>query len=155
MQEKIRSLLVASRAGDGLLSRVTPPLVLFLGLLVVLVPSASWAQSLVAAVLPSSRSVGVGTPATAFATIINTGSSTATGCSIALLTAVAATFTYQTTNRTTNDLAFCEYLLGIVSGNAALTCTEQCVIAPCDASCSCSSLNSGEVKRHSAGMSQA
>lgn len=105
MREKIRSLLVASRAGDGLLSRVTPPLVLLLGLLVVLVPSASWAQSLAAAVLPGSRSARVGTPATAFATLINISSGTATSCSIAPLTSVAATFSFQTTNPTTNAIS--------------------------------------------------
>lgn len=52
-----------------------------------LVPSSSWAQSIVAAVLPSSRSVQVGTFATAFATIINAGSVTATSCGISLVTA--------------------------------------------------------------------
>jgi len=59
---------------------------------------------LVAAVLPSSRSVQVGTAATAFATIINLSSGVATGCSLAAGTSVPATFTYQTTNPATNQL---------------------------------------------------
>jgi hypothetical protein len=60
---------------------------------------------LVAAVLPSSRSVEVGgTPATAFATIINSGSSAATGCAIVPVTSVPASFLYQTTNPATNAL---------------------------------------------------
>ena len=68
----------------------------------VMIPSTSRAQSLVAAVLPASRSVQVGRPAPAFATMINTGAGTATGCSLAPITPVAASFTYQTTNPTTN-----------------------------------------------------
>ena len=60
--------------------------------------------SLVAAVLPSSRSVQVGTTATAFATIINAGSVTATACRISLLTSLPATFSYQTTNPATNQV---------------------------------------------------
>ncbi len=52
---------------------------------------------LAAAVLPASRSVQVGTPATAFATIINTGAA-ATGCNIAPGASVPATFSFQTTN---------------------------------------------------------
>jgi Galactose oxidase, central domain/Kelch motif len=57
---------------------------------------------LLAAVLPSSRSVQVGTPAIAFATIINTGTSRATGCQIAPGTTLPASFTFQTTNPATN-----------------------------------------------------
>ena len=84
-----------------------PALCRFLGsilvLVLVLLPSISRAQSLVAAVLPSSRSVQVGTTATAFATIINAAQAgVATGCSLAPLTSVPATFTYQTTNPLTN-----------------------------------------------------
>jgi streptogramin lyase len=58
---------------------------------------------LVAAVLPSSRSVQVGrTPATAFATIINSGASGANGCAIIPVTPVPASFVYQTTDPATN-----------------------------------------------------
>jgi hypothetical protein len=56
------------------------------------------AAALAASILPSSRSVQVGAPATAFATIINAGPGTATGCTLAPLTALPATFTYQTTD---------------------------------------------------------
>jgi len=57
-----------------------------------------------AAVLPSSRSVQVDNWATVFATMINGGTSTLNGCAIAPATSVPATFTYQTTNPTTNAL---------------------------------------------------
>jgi len=72
--------------------------------ILLLAPSSSWAQSIVAAVLPSSRSVQVGTFATAFATIVNAGSSTATNCGISLITAIPATFSFQTTNPLTNQV---------------------------------------------------
>jgi hypothetical protein len=60
--------------------------------------------SLVAAVLPESRSVEVGATATAFATIINTGSTTGASCAIAPSVPIPGTFVYQTTNPTTNAL---------------------------------------------------
>jgi hypothetical protein len=60
--------------------------------------------TMVAAVLPISRSVRVGTSATAFATAIVVGTGTATGCTIAPLTSVAATFAYQATNPATNQV---------------------------------------------------
>jgi glucose/arabinose dehydrogenase len=58
----------------------------------------------VAAVLPSSRSVQVGTPATAFATIINAGGVTALGCAPSFTASFAADFVYQTTDAATNGL---------------------------------------------------
>jgi hypothetical protein len=78
-------------------------LLLFLAVLVLL-PQPVEAQSLVAAVLPSSRAVTVGTPATAFATIINTGSTTATNCRLVPPTSIPATFSFQTTNPATNQV---------------------------------------------------
>ena len=60
--------------------------------------------SLVAAVLPSSRSVQVGTTATAFATIINAGTDTAIGCAPTLVTSLPVTFAYQTTDPATNQV---------------------------------------------------
>jgi len=52
---------------------------------------------LVAAVLPGSRSVELGTPATAFATIINAGPGPASACGVAPITPLAASFFFQTT----------------------------------------------------------
>ena len=58
----------------------------------------------VASVLPSSRSVQMGVPATAFATIINTGSSTAMDCGLVPMTNVPANFVFQATNPATNRM---------------------------------------------------
>jgi hypothetical protein len=59
------------------------------------------ATTLAAAVLPTERTGLVGgAHVTAFATILNTGPVPATGCAIAPLTPVAATFLYQTTDPT-------------------------------------------------------
>jgi len=57
---------------------------------------------LAAAVLPGSRSVLVGSPAAAFATILNTAPATATECSIASTANIPADFLYQTTDPITN-----------------------------------------------------
>jgi hypothetical protein len=59
---------------------------------------------LVAAVLPESRSAMVGSSVTAFATMINSGNSTAPACAIAPIGNLPLGFTYQTTNPTTNAL---------------------------------------------------
>lgn len=61
-------------------------------------------SQLVSSVLPSGRSVRVGTPATAFASVINVGTETATACSISPVTDVPGVFLYQTTDPTTNAL---------------------------------------------------
>jgi hypothetical protein len=72
----------------------------------VLPQNALGATSLLAAVLPESRSAHVNDPTegvvTAFATIINTGANNATACSIAPATGVPVTFHYRPTNPTTN-----------------------------------------------------
>ena len=64
--------------------------------------SESSAIGLATAVLPGSRSVTVGGPATAFVTIINAGSVTATGVGIVLATPIPAAFSFQTTDPRTN-----------------------------------------------------
>ena len=55
-------------------------------------------QLLVSAVLPSSQSVTLPTAATAFATILNAGTATATSCAISPIDGVAQSFGYQTAN---------------------------------------------------------
>jgi hypothetical protein len=62
------------------------------------------ATTLVASVLPSSRSVAGGDPATAFATIINAGAATASRVGISLATSIPASLSYQTTDPNTNAL---------------------------------------------------
>jgi hypothetical protein len=54
------------------------------------------------AVLPISRAVQVNTTATAFATIINAGSTTATNCKLTMPSTVPGTFGFQTTDPLTN-----------------------------------------------------
>jgi len=60
--------------------------------------------SLLSAVLPASRSIDVGSTATAFATLINAGSTSAAGCSLQLPETLAAEFSYQISDPTTNEL---------------------------------------------------
>lgn len=60
--------------------------------------------SMVSAVLPASRSVQVGTAATAFGTIINSGANMGVNCGLSLGTNLPADFAYQTTNPATNTV---------------------------------------------------
>jgi len=60
------------------------------------------ATALVAAVLPSSRSVQMGTPATAFATIINAGTTLACGANISFASGIPASFKFNATSCATN-----------------------------------------------------
>jgi hypothetical protein len=59
--------------------------------------------SLAAAVLPSTRSVTVGVPATFFATIVNGGDVAGIACVITPATSIPATFRYQPTDPATNQ----------------------------------------------------
>jgi hypothetical protein len=61
-------------------------------------------NTLFAATLPTSRSIQVGSTATAFATILNNASVAATGCGIVPATQIPADFLFQTTDPTTNAL---------------------------------------------------
>ncbi len=63
----------------------------------------NWAQSffpppLLASILPSARSGSINAPLSAFASLINTGNSTATSCSMALQAGQSSSFGYQTTS---------------------------------------------------------
>jgi len=64
------------------------------------------ASPVVASVLPGGRSVQVGTTATVFATMLNGGSSSVSGCDVALPASAPAglSIAYQTTDPTTNAL---------------------------------------------------
>jgi subtilisin family serine protease len=60
--------------------------------------------SLLASVLPNSRSVVVGATATVFGSIANAGFITASGCKIAPVTNLPGTFVFQTTDPATNQV---------------------------------------------------
>jgi hypothetical protein len=94
------------------------------------------ATGVVAAVLPSSRSVQVNTPAAAFATVINAGQAMATGCSIAPLTSVPAAFVYQTTDPATNLVTGSPNAPADIAGGAAqsfvFAITPTAAIPPTD-----------------------
>ena len=75
------------------------------GLFAMLLTSAAAADTLVvASVLPNSRSVQVGTPATLFATMLNAGAEDGSNCRIGPDPAITGAFSYQTTNPVTNEL---------------------------------------------------
>jgi hypothetical protein len=66
-------------------------------------PAGCTPPPVVAAVLPSSRSVLVGAPATFYATMINPSPATARNCSITLASDIPATLTFQITDPATNQ----------------------------------------------------
>ena len=107
----------------------------------------------VAAVLPSSRSVQLDSPATAFATIINAGQAQATGCTISPITGIPATLTYQTTDPATNQvIGFLNTTVDIPAGAAqsfifALTPTGP--MAPTDVQLSFECANANPAPIHS------
>ena len=74
------------------------------GLFAMLLTSAAAGDTLVvASVLPNSRSVQVGTPATLFATMLNAGVENGSNCRIGPDPAITGAFSYQTTNPVTNE----------------------------------------------------
>lgn len=66
--------------------------------------SSSIGTSLVNSVLPTSRTIQVGTPATIFNTILNSGSTTANNVTLSISPAPAGTFNYYQTNCATNAI---------------------------------------------------
>jgi hypothetical protein len=68
------------------------------------VPLVSTLTAQSAAILPSSRAVQVGAPATAFATVVNAGPGTAVRVGITVPPPLLGTFLYQTTDPVTNAL---------------------------------------------------
>lgn len=91
-------------------------------------PSTS---ALAAAVLPSARSVQVGASATAFATIINSGSTALSGCGIAPVGATPTGFGFQTTDPRTNVVnGMLNQRVSILSGQAQTFVVGYRVNAP-------------------------
>jgi hypothetical protein len=92
--------------------------------------------TLVAAVLPTSRSVQLGATPTAFATMINAGPADASTCTIAPATSIPASFVFQTTDPTTNALTgTANTPVNIASGAAqsfAIAFTPTAAFAPTD-----------------------
>jgi hypothetical protein len=90
-----------------------------------------------AAVLPTSRSVQIGIPATVFATIVNAGPTTARDCGIALATPIPASFSYQMTDPQTNvPVGSSPYTAATIPPNAAqpfvVVLTPRAPFAPTD-----------------------
>jgi len=92
--------------------------------------------SVVAATLPGVRSVQVGDVASAFATMINTGPVTASGCQIVPATTVPADFTYQETDPGTNELVGAINTPTDIASNGSqsflITFTPTAAFAPTD-----------------------
>ena len=83
-------------------------------------PLGNPSPALVAAVLPTSRSGQVGEPVTAFATLINAATTSATNCSIAPFAPLASSFEYFATNPSTNAIeGSANHPINIPAGEAA------------------------------------
>ena len=94
-------------------------------------------QSLVAAVLPASRSVQVGVSPTVFATVINGGTATATNCTIGLITSIpGGGFSYFATDPQTNAIvSAANPVVAIAPGGRqtfVLVFTTQAAFGPTD-----------------------
>jgi len=76
---------------------------------------------LAAAVLPGGRSVQLGTPATVYATLLNTQAAALDGCSVALPGADGLTLDYQTTDPATNALTGQKDVPVTIAGNGSQT----------------------------------
>lgn len=91
-------------------------------------------RRILSAVLPASRSIQVGSSATAFATIINTSNTTAQNCSIGVPAIANAGFSYQETNPATNQLiGQVNTPVNIAAGGSAsfvFTITPNSVVEP-------------------------
>jgi hypothetical protein len=100
------------------------------------VPDTASNLTLVAAVLPDSRSVQVGATPTAFATMINAGPADASTCTIAPAISIPASFVFQTTDPTTNALTgTANTPVNIASGAAqsfVIAFTPTAAFAPTD-----------------------
>jgi probable HAF family extracellular repeat protein len=99
-------------------------------------PIGNSSEALVAAVLPSSRSVRVDGSATAFATMINTSGAPATGCGLSLASDVPASLSFQTTDPASNRLTGAQNAPATIAGGAAQTfmfaLTPVAPLAPTD-----------------------
>ncbi len=78
---------------------------------------AGAAPTILLATLPGSRSVQVGTAASAFATIVNAGDSLATGCRISPATSVPADFSFRLSNPLNNSLGPADTPIDIPAGD--------------------------------------
>jgi len=107
--------------------------------------------SVVAAILPSSRSVQLN-PATFFATIINAGPSIAAGCGITPVTSVPAIFVYQTTDPVTNQGTWFPNTTASIAVGAAqnfiIAMTPTVPIAPTEVQFSFACANSDPASVH-------
>ena len=93
--------------------------------------------TLFASVLPSSRSVTVGTPATTFASIVNGGTVTALGCKPSLGGIVIGGFTFATTDPQTNLVeGALDFPAAVIPPNASqsflIAITPSAVLAPAE-----------------------